>query len=54
MSFECKICGKRWDEKGYSRDGTFFTLCEECSEEVIKEWRMGLTKVDLQEVKAKK
>ena len=54
MTFECRECGKRWNEKGYSKDGTFFTLCDKCAKQVLYEWRMGLTKVDLQEVKAKK
>ena len=36
--FECRRCGKKFEIEGYSEDGTFYTLCEECSEEVLKEW----------------
>ena len=52
--FECKRCGKRWNEERYGTGGTFYTLCEECSACVLYEWSMGITKVDLQEVKMQK
>lgn len=54
MTFECKHCGKRWEEKGYTKEGTFFTLCRECGEQVLYEWKMGVTKVELQKIKQKR
>lgn len=33
--FECTRCGKRFEPKGFESPGTFYTLCEECGEEVL-------------------
>lgn len=53
MTFECRRCGERWNEEGYTTDGTFFTLCEECAQEVLDEWALGKVKVDLQDTKTR-
>ena len=53
MTFECKRCGKRMERKGFKSTATFYTLCDKCVEEVLYEWKIGLTKVDLQGVKQK-
>ena len=37
MTFECKHCGKRWEEKGYANEGTFYTLCRECGDNMLYE-----------------
>lgn len=34
--FECKRCGKRFEPKGFESTGTFYTLCKECGEEVLR------------------
>lgn len=34
--FECKRCGRRWNEEGYCIEGTFYTLCEKCGGEVLQ------------------
>jgi len=51
MTFECRRCGKKWNEEGFSEKVTFYTLCPSCSNEVIAEWAVGITKVELQEVR---
>lgn len=38
MGFQCRKCGKRWNVEGYSKEGTFYTLCEECGKKTIEEW----------------
>jgi len=54
MAFECKRCGKRFNIQGYSKEGTFYTLCSDCGEAVLKELATGITKVSIQEVKTEK
>lgn len=36
--FECITCGGRFEPKGFESTGTFYTLCEKCSEDVLREW----------------
>lgn len=36
--FECRKCGKRWNEKGYTKDGMFYTICKDCEPLVIAEF----------------
>lgn len=38
MVFECKRCGLLFEPKGFESTGTFYTLCTECGEEVLREW----------------
>ena len=38
MVFECMRRGLRFEPKGFESSGTFYTLCEECSEEVLRGW----------------
>lgn len=38
MVFECRRCGKKFERKGFESACTFYTLCEKCGEEVLKEW----------------
>ena len=35
--FECLRCGRTSDPVGFESTGTFYTLCEKCGEEVLKE-----------------
>ena len=35
MVFECMRCGRRFEPKGFESTGTFYTICEECGEEVL-------------------
>ena len=34
--FECMRCGLRFERKGFESSGTFYTLCEECGEAVLR------------------
>ena len=54
MTFECKRCGIRWNVEGFNREGTFYTLCESCVQEVIDNLALGITKVEIQEARSKK
>jgi len=36
--FECMRCGLRFEPKGHKSTGTYYTLCEKCGEEVLKEY----------------
>lgn len=38
MVFECQRCGLLFEPKGFESIGTFYTLCAECGEEVLREW----------------
>ena len=38
MVFECMRCGLRFERKGLESSGTFYTLCEKCGEEALREW----------------
>ena len=38
MVFECKRCGLLFEPKGFESTGTFYTLCAECGEDVLREW----------------
>ena len=35
--FQCRRCGKQWNVEGYRKEGTVFTLCDKCAEEIINE-----------------
>lgn len=37
--FECRKCKKRWNEEGYCKEGTFYTLCDKCGAEVLAEMK---------------
>ena len=39
MVFECRRCGKKFESKGFESTETFYTLCEECGDEVLWEWK---------------
>ena len=42
MTFECKICGKRWDEQDLESEGTFYTLCPSCEVKDILDVLRGI------------
>ena len=39
MTLECRMCKKRWDVEGYSKEGTFYTLCADCGAKVLRDLR---------------
>ena len=46
--FECRICGKKWNDKHFAREGTFYTLCDPCADRVLEELRSGQTAREIQ------
>ena len=39
--FECRRCGRQFEQEGFESTGTFFTLCEECGEEALQEFEQS-------------
>ena len=39
--FECLRCCRRFERRGFESTGTFYTLCEECGDEVMGEKKKG-------------
>ena len=54
MTFECKICGKRWNDPRFESEGTFFTLCPPCGAKVLRELESGITAMEIKAIREKK
>ena len=47
--FECIKCGLRFKPKGFESTGTFYTLCKECGERVLKR-EMQISKEEMEAI----
>ena len=53
MTFECRICGKRWDDPHFKSEGTFYTLCPPCGAKVLVDLESGITAAEIKAIREK-